>query len=169
VPPFSVHRSCGRYDGVLRDLIILFKYGRASVLSRALARYAEDALGSDPRLWEGADGLVPVPLHRKRQRDRGFNQSQLLARELAALRGMRVLDGCLVKVRNNPAQTSLESAGREMNVRGAYEVRGRGKIEGKTLILVDDVFTTGSTLHECSLTLKDAGARDVRALTLAQA
>ncbi len=168
-PTFTVHRSCGRYDGVLKDLILLFKYRKYSVLGRALAIYAGESLGADDALWQGADFLVPVPLHGKRKRERGFNQSEILTRELARIKGMSVLGGCLVKTRNIPPQTTLESAGREENVRGAYEVKRGSKIEGKTLVLVDDVFTTGSTLRECGLVLRKAGAGDIRALTLAQA
>jgi ComF family protein len=168
-PAFSRHRSCGPYGGVLKELILLFKYGRASVLSQALAHYAEESLGMDEGLWEGLDFLVPVPLHPKRRRERGFNQSQLLARDLARIKGLKVLEKRLVKVKNVPPQTSLESAGREGNVRGAYGVRRIKSIKGKTLLLVDDVFTTGSTIRECSRVLMSAGARDVRALTLAQA
>ena len=93
---------------------------------------------------------------------------QLLARDLARIKGLKVLDKRLVKVKNVPPQTSRESAGREGNVRGAYGVRGIKSIKGKTLLLVDDVFTTGSTIRECSRVLMSAGARDVRALTLAQ-
>jgi len=168
-PAFSRHRSCGRYGGVLKDLILLFKYSRVSVLSPVLARYAAEALGADQEVWEGVDYLVPVPLHRKRRRERGFNQSQLLAHDLARIQGVKVLERCLIKIRNVPPQTSLEGAGREGNVRGAYGVRGIRNIAGKTLLLVDDVFTTGSTLRECSRVLISAGAREVRALTLAQA
>ena len=169
VPPFSLHRSCGRYDGILKELILLFKYGRFPVLSRPLARFAAESLGGEEGLWQGVDLLVPVPLHRKRKRERGFNQSRRLARDLARIRGLGTLEGCLVKVRSTPPQTSLEGAGREANVRGAYGVRRPRRIQGKTLVLVDDVFTTGSTLRECSLALRRAGAREVRALTLAQA
>lgn len=168
-PAFSRHRSCGRYGGVLKDLILLFKYGRASGLSPALARYAAESLGGEGGIWEGLDYIVPVPLHRKRRRERGFNQSQLLARDLARIQGLQVLERCLVKVRNIPPQTSLEGAGREGNVRGAYAARGTRKIAGKTLLLVDDVFTTGSTLRECSRVLRTAGAAEIRAVTLAQA
>jgi competence protein ComFC len=168
-PCLAIHRSCGRYDGVLKDFILLFKYGRAEVLSRPLARFAAAALEAEAALWSDADFLVPVPLHPKRKKDRGFNQSQLLARDLAKIKGLRVLGGCLLKVRNIPPQTSLEAGGRETNVRGAYAVKRRSRVEGKILILVDDVFTTGSTLGECGLVLRKAGAREVRALTLAQA
>ncbi len=169
LPPFVLHRSCGRYDGALKDLILLFKYQRQAILSRPLARFAAEALAGEEGLWQDADLLVPVPLHRKRKRERGFNQSQRLARELGRIRGLAVVDRCLVKVRSTPPQTSLEGAGREANVRGAYEVRRADRVRGRTVILVDDVFTTGSTLRECGLALKRAGAGEVRALTLAQA
>ncbi len=168
-PSYTIHRSCGRYGGVLKDLILLFKYGRASVLSRPLARFAAAALGAEERLWSGADFVGPVPLHPKRKRERGFNQSQALARDLGKIMGVRVLDRCLVKVRNVPPQTSLEAGGRVENVRGAYAVRRAPRVEGRVVVLVDDVLTTGSTLGECSLTLERAGTREVRALTLAQA
>jgi len=168
-PAFSRHRSCGRYDGVLKDLILLFKYGRVPVLSPVLGRFAAESLGAETEVWEGLDYIVPVPLHRKRRRERGFNQSQLLAGDLARIQGLEVLERCLVKVRNAPPQTSLEGSGREGNVRGAYAAKRTRKIAGKRLLIVDDVFTTGSTLRECSRVLMSAGAREVRALTLAQA
>ena len=139
------------------------------VLGRALAAFAEASLALEEGLWSGAQALVPVPLYRARERDRGFNQSRLIARELARARGLAVIDRCLVKVRSTPAQTSLEAAERETNVRKAYAVKDPRKIAGRILILVDDVFTTGATLRECSRTLIGAGAREVRALTIAQA
>jgi len=168
-PAFSLHRSCGVYAGTLKDVVLLFKYRRCAPLSGPLARFAEAALVSEPRLWEGADFLVPVPLHRTRRRDRGFNQSRLLARDLAKSRGMKVLGGALVKSRNAPPQAGLRAADRERNVVGAYAVRRPDRVKGRTLILVDDVTTTGATLRECARVLMDAGAKEVRAVTLAQA
>jgi ComF family protein len=168
-PAYAVHRSCGAYGGTLKDVILLFKYRRYAPLSRPLALYAEACLGADARLWPGADGLVPVPLHPARRRERGFNQSRLLARDLARLRNVEVLDGCLIKTRNAPAQAGLRAAERERNVRSAYAVRRPGRVRGKTLVLVDDVTTTGATLRECARVLMAAGAKEVRAITLAQA
>ena len=168
-PAFSVHRSCGVYGGALKDVILLFKYRKFAPLSRPLAEYAGTCLGSALRLWEGADFIVPVPLHPARRRERGFNQSCLLARDLARLRGLTVLEGCLVKARNVPPQAALRAAEREKNVKNAYAVRRRRKVLGKTVILIDDVCTTGATLRECGRVLVEAGARDVRAITLAQA
>jgi len=168
-PAYAVHRSCGAYGGTLKDVILLFQYRRYAPLSRSLARYAEACLGADARLWPGVDGLVPVPLHPARRRERGFNQSRLLARDLARLRNVEVLGGCLVKTRNAPAQAGLRAADREKNVRSAYAVRRSGRVRGKTLVLVDDVTTTGATLRECARVLMAAGAKEVRAITLAQA
>jgi ComF family protein len=168
-PAFSLHRSCGAYAGTLKDVVLLFKYRRCAPLSGPLARFAEAALASEPRLWEGADFLVPVPLHRTRRRDRGFNQSRLLARDLAKPRGLKVLGGALIKSRNAPPQAGLRAAERERNVVDAYAVRRPDRVKGRTLILVDDVTTTGATLRECARVLMDAGAKEVRAVTLAQA
>lgn len=168
-PPHSVHRSCGVYAGTLKDVILLFKYRRYAPLAIPLARFAAECLGADDRLWQGADALVPVPLHPARRRERGFNQSRLLARELGRLKGIGVLDGDLIKTRNAPAQAGLRAADRERNVRKSYAARRLDRVRGRTLILVDDVTTTGATLRECARVLIEAGAREVRAITLAQA
>jgi competence protein ComFC len=168
-PAFSLHRSCGVYGGTLKDIILLFKYRKYAPLSRPLARYADACLGGDERLWTQADFLVPVPLHPERRRERGFNQARLLARDLAGLRDLDVLARALVKVRNVPPQARLRAADREKNVVRAYAVKRPAEVRGKTLILVDDVTTTGATIRECARVLIEAGAKDVRAITLAQA
>jgi competence protein ComFC len=168
-PAFSLHRSCGAYGGTLKDVILLFKYRRFAPLSRPLAAFAAGSLATEGALWAGADFLVPVPLHPSRRRERGFNQARLLARDLGALRGIGLLDGALVKTRNAPAQAGLRASDRERNVRSVYAVKRPGRIEGRTLILVDDVTTTGATVRECARVLMAAGADEVRAITLAQA
>jgi len=168
-PPFAVHRSCGRYEGALKDLILLFKYRRLAVLGGGLGRFAFRSVGGDPELWRGIEAVVPVPIHPRRKRGRGFNQAAVFAAELARLEGAPILNGALVKVRNVPPQTSLEAGERERNVRGAYAVRKEAAVRGKILLLADDVYTTGSTIKECSRTLLAAGAKEVRAVTIAQA
>lgn len=169
IPAFSRHRSCGAYAGTLKDVVLLFKYRTYAPLSRPLAGFAESCLGGDGPLWAGLDHLVPVPLHPSRRRDRGFNQAGLLARDLAAPRGLPVLRGALVKVRNAPAQAGLRAADRERNARGVYAVKRPDLVRGRTLLLVDDVTTTGATIRECARVLMAAGAKDVRAITIAQA
>lgn len=168
-PAFSMHRSCGVYGGTLKDVILLFKYRKYAPLSRPLARFADSCLAADRPLWEDADLFVPVPLHPSRKRERGFNQAALLARDLGLRRGLGVLTGALVKTRNRPAQAGLRAADRERNVRSAYAVKHADKVRGRTLILIDDVTTTGATIRECARLLKEAGAKDIRAITLAQA
>lgn len=168
-PPYVVHRSGGAYDGALKDIILLFKYRRLSVLGRGLAGIAQEAVGGEEELWRGVEAIVPVPLHPRRKRERGFNQSRVFARELGKLAGVGVCDGALVKVRNAPPQTSLEGRERAGNVRGAYRVIKEDRVRGKVLLLADDVYTTGATIGECSRTLLDAGAKEVRAVTIARA
>jgi ComF family protein len=112
---------------------------------------------------DGADVLVPVPLHPRRQRARGFNQAQELAGSLA----LPVLP-ILKRTRYTPSQTDLPAARRHANVRGAFRLRRRADIRGLRVVLVDDVCTTGATLEACARVLRDAGAADVSAITAAR-
>ncbi len=155
--------------GSLKDIIILFKYRGFRVLGKDLAAFAVTALGREESLWWDLDCLIPVPLFPKRERQRGFNQAGILARELALRKNIDLLEGQLIKVKNTSPQTMLEAAERRRNLKGAFDVIPNHRIAGKTVLLVDDVYTTGSTLQECSLALMEAGALEVRALTIAQA
>lgn len=168
-PHFSIHRSCGEYQGKLKDIILLYKYRTFKVLGRDLVSLVQRILGRDEELWWGIEATLPVPLHPKKHRQRGFNQAMIIAKGLSEQRGIECLEGVLAKIRNTPPQTSLVAEGRERNVRGTFRVLKKENISGKTLLLVDDVYTTGSTIRECSAVLKDAGAKEIRALTLAQA
>jgi competence protein ComFC len=168
-PAFSLHRSYGRYDGALRDLLLLYKYGKTSLVGKILAEHISRSPGSTDELWQGVDWVIPVPLHPKRERERGFNQSEILALWLSSRRGVGMTAGSLVKTENTPPQTSLEAAERITNVRGVYGVKKAARIAGRVVLLVDDVFTTGATLSECAGTLLRAGVAEVRAMTVAQA
>jgi ComF family protein len=153
-------RAFGVYDGRLRDILHAFKYERRRSLATRLGRLMADA-GRD--LLEGSSLVVPVPLHRRRERSRGFNQ----ARDLAVRLGPPVAD-VLQRTRATPSQTDLPAARRHANVRDAFVVGPRSCIEGAVVVLVDDVSTTGATLEACARALKEAGAREVRALTAAR-
>jgi len=112
----------------------------------------------------GADLVVPVPLHRSRERSRGFNQARELARHL----DLPIADA-LARRRNTPSQADLPAARRYANVRGAFAIAAPARVARRTVVLVDDVSTTGATLHACAAVLLDAGAAEVRALTAAKA
>lgn len=168
-PPFARHRSCAKYRGELKDLILLFKYRHLGILGKYLARFACEVLAGQEDLWWDVDAIIPVPLHPKRKKERGFNQAQVLAKELARMKGIELVERCLVKIKNIVPQTSLEAEQRRKNVRGAFRVKREENLKGKIVILVDDVYTTGSTLRECSKVLRKAGVKEVRAITVAQA
>jgi len=168
-PAFSVHRSCGQYLGRLKDIIILYKYRGYRVLGKALAAFALQAAGREEVLWWGLEGIIPVPLFPKKEKQRGFNQAFVIAKELAKRKNIELIKNQLIKVKNTAAQTSLKAAERHKNLKGAFEIIQNHTIKGKTVLLVDDVYTTGSTLQECSEALIKAGVLEVRALTVAQA
>jgi competence protein ComFC len=168
-PVFSVHRSCGPYSGILKDIIILFKYRGYSVLGKELATFVLKTLGREESLWWGLESIIPVPLSPQKEKQRGFNQASLLAKELATQKKIELVLDQLIKVKTTPSQTSLEAADRRKNLKGAFKIAHDRGIDGKTVLLVDDVYTTGSTLQECSLELMKAGALEVRALTIARA
>ncbi len=159
-PLVTAAAAIGPYDGVLQTLVQALKYDARTTLARPLAARMCVA---GPGVLEGADAVVPVPLHRSRQRRRGFNQALELARHL----GPPVLNA-LTRPQATRPQADLPAARRHANVRGAFAVRRGIAVRGMTLVLVDDVSTTGATLDACARPLLDAGAAEVRALTAAK-
>jgi len=153
----------------LKDIILLYKYRHFQVLGKDLAHLVCRALGREEEIWWKVDVVVPVPLHPKRKKDRGFNQAQIIAKELARIKGIEAGDQLLLKIKNVPPQTSRTVEEREENVSGAFAVAEGEKIKGKAVLLIDDVYTTGSTIRECSSVLRNAGVKEVKALTVAQA
>jgi ComF family protein len=139
------------------------------VLSGVLADFLIRSLGREDDLWCGVEAVIPVPLHPAKEKSRGFNQARLLAKRLAQQKNIPLMKGHLVKVRPTAAQTSLEARERETNLKGAFQVNTTAGLKGKIVLLVDDVYTTGSTIRECSRVLKKAGVMEVRAVTVVQA
>ena len=165
--PFASGASLGPYEGALRVVLHQLKYaGRR----RAAARLAE-ALLEEPAvqaLLATSDVLVPVPLHPRRLRERGFNQSALLAAEIASRTGRAFCADALVRRVDTVPQAGLTAAARRRNVKDAFAVRRRASVAGRTVTLVDDVVTTGATVHACARRLAEAGTAEVRLLTVAR-
>jgi len=160
---FSIARSAGLYEGTLLEAIHLLKYRGRTPLARPLASILAVTVDC-----AGYDIITPVPLHRKRLQERGFNQSLLLARYLAKVARLSLDYVNLRRIRATAPQTGLQGRERRGNVKGAFSVKNSAPFTGKRVLLVDDVYTTGATVTECSGVLKAAGAREVGVLTLAR-
>lgn len=161
---FDSCHSYGSYDGALRELIHLFKYEAVTPLAGRFGALLSRVAPRD----RAFDAVVPMPLHWWRHWRRGFNQAELLGRELARRMGIPLAR--VVKRRKLTAtQTGLTSAARRRNVVGAFRVFAHRDVAGKRLLLVDDVLTTGATVNACAAALKAAGASYVAVLTLARA
>jgi ComF family protein len=161
---FDAAFAFGDYDGVLRKLVQLFKYGKIPTLSAPLGAMLARALPRE----RAFDAIVAMPMHWRRRWQRGFNQSALLAEELARRTGLPVL-AAVRRKKGTPPQAGLTAAQRRANVSGAFEIRKAGVVRGKRIVLVDDVFTTGATAAACARALKRAGAAHVAVLTVARA
>lgn len=160
---FKQNISPFEYDGVVKDLIGRFKYFKERELAPFFADYMADAV---KKMNWPIDVIVPVPLHKIRLDERGYNQSELLARELSYRLNI-FMSKALRRVRNTTTQTALHKEERIENVKGAFKVTYKDTIVGKNVLLVDDVLTTGATLDECAKVLKENGAKDVYVATIA--
>jgi ComF family protein len=164
---FEQARSFGSYEGTLRALVQRFKYDGFRPLAKPLGRFLVQAA---ERLSEQSfDLAVPVPLHSKRQRQRGFNQAELLVREFARWRKIPLGVKDCVRVRDTPPQTGLRAAERRRNVAGAFDVPRPERVRGRRVLLIDDVLTTGATASACAEAIRKAGAKGVWVATLARA
>jgi len=170
-PRFRRARACTTYatserrTGAIAALVQRYKYNRDVSLAAALGRFLLD---NSPLNVADYDVIVPVPLHQERLRWRGFNQALLLARRLARATKTTVDPFVLERVRPTPPQVELDETQRLRNVRNAFRVSRPECLKDRTVLLIDDVMTTGATADECSQTLKAAGARHVDVLVLAR-
>ena len=159
--------SIFKYEGLIREKIIQYKFQDKSYIYNTFAKIIlknEKVCG----LFKKYDIIIPVPIHRKRKLQRGYNQTQLIAKEIAKNIDIKLCDDVLVKSKNTIAQSKLNKNKRKQNIKNAFKVLNLEKIQGKNILLFDDIFTTGSTVNECSKILKKAGAKTVGVLTIAK-
>ena len=159
-------RALGHYEGTLQELIHRWKYEGKAYLTPLFGDWMVRGLNHywTPGLF---DLLIPVPLHIRRLRERGFNQALLLVKELSRRTGLRFGSRILRKLRSTTPQVNLSSRERKRGVSGAFHITQKKELAGKTILLVDDVYTTGATVNECAKVLLAAGAKRVDVLTLA--
>lgn len=166
-PHFDTARAYFLYEGPIRDLIHSFKYNQKTHLRNPLALLTLEGLNSF-LMSQDLHLIVPVPLHRSRLRQRGFNQAVLLGRVISSHLSLPIFPDALVRTRPTEPQIDLSAAERRINVKGAFTVFRPDRIAGKRILLLDDVMTTGSTMDECAKELKKAGADAVIAATIAR-
>lgn len=166
-PPFARARAAVTYGPVAGTIISRLKYGDHPELARFCARLME---GAGEAFWGGRPVLVPIPLHRERLRFRRYNQSMILAQELARLTGLAVDPHLIRRHRKTRQQVGLSGDGRQRNVQGAFAAHPLllEKLKGRPIVLIDDVYTTGATVKAATRALKRGGAEHVDVLSFAR-
>jgi ComF family protein len=171
-PAYAKAAAYGSYEGGLRDLIHLLKYEHVRPAANVLGRMLAEAISRLAPEFVATPIVVPIPLHNRKYRERGFNQSELIAQSAVKLKpaglDLFLASGVLKRTRATLSQTGLSSHQRRENVRGAFAVERPAEITGRDVLLVDDVFTTGTTVSECARLLLRAGAVRVWVATVAR-
>ncbi len=168
-PPYQLLRSFGKYEDTLRNIIHWFKYNRIPGLADDLARFLMNLI-KKPDFPKDFEAICYVPVHKKKLIERGFDPAFLIAQKLSIESGRPILAGSLLKTRETVPQVLLARKDRLKNVKGSFSFMGEEKlIQGKKVLLVDDVFTTGATTRECSNILMKHGAKTLYCLTAARA
>ena len=165
---FDAAIAAYRSRGVVRRVLLDFKYHKQIHLRHLAARWLFAALDDERLRDRSFDVIVPVPLHPARERERGFNQSMLLAELLSAKMSIKSTP-TLERIRYTTTQTAFDRAERMQNLHGAFRLRKNADVRELRVLLVDDILTTGSTLSECARVLKKAGAHSIHAVTAARA
>ncbi|MCL2708767.1 MAG: ComF family protein [Defluviitaleaceae bacterium] len=162
---FSQNRSCFVYEGLVRDIIHNVKFRGDKRAAEGLGRLW--AANADTDYFEGVDLLATVPLHKKKRRERGFNQVDVMAEPLCEISGVALSTDLLERRIETPPLVTLTPRGRAEALSGAFAVSSEARLEGKNIVLLDDIYTTGQTLSECARILIGAGASRVACRTFA--
>ena len=166
----TTHYSPFVYEEPIRSMILRLKYDDNGFIAKALAPYlAAVYIKHIQPLFKEPPIIIPVPLHRSRQRERGYNQSEILAKELASYLNLTINHDTLIRNRKTIIQKHMDTATRAKNMRGAFTLipKNLAKIKNQNILLLDDVYTTGATTNECVSVLHQNGAQKVIVLTIA--
>ena len=156
-----------KYEGVVRRYILKYKFQDKSYLYKTFVNF----LLKNEKFFEiikSYDTIIPVPISKERQKERGYNQSYLLAKDIAKKTGINIEINCLIKNKNIIEQSKLNKEDRVQNIQGVYELRNCENLNNKKIILLDDIYTTGSTVTECCKILKVANPNKIGVITIAR-
>lgn len=165
---FEKHMYLFKYKNEIRNLILDYKFRDKSYLYELFAKIItknEKICG----ILEKYDIIIPVPIHKKRKKQRGYNQSELVARQISKnIANLQLENKAFIKIKNNKPQSTLNKKERKQNVKNVYKLENKGKIENKNIVLFDDIYTTGNTANEIAKILKQNGANKILVLTIAK-
>lgn len=156
-----------RYEGQIRKLIIDYKFNDKAYLYKMFVNF----LLKNKKIFENIknyDTIIPVPISKKRKNERGYNQSLLISRNIAEKTNLKLMNNCLIKNKNIIEQSKLNKEDRLQNIQGVYDLKNKKLLENRKILLIDDIYTTGSTANECSKTLRAANPDKVGILVLAK-
>ena len=156
-----------KYEGIIREKLLAYKFKDQSYLSKT---FAQLCIKNEKcyAFIKSYDIIIPVPMYGKKKRQRGYNQCELIAKELQKYLPIKLETKVLIKYKNTPAQSTLSKEERKRNIKDVYKVQNISKIENKRVLLLDDIYTTGSTISECSRVLQQAGIKQIGILTIAK-
>jgi len=164
---FDYHIYFFKYEGIIRQTILRYKFRDKSYLYKTFTNFFIKN-ENFCRFLENYDIIIPVPISKKRNKERGYNQSLLIAREISKKLNIKLVKNCLYKTKNVIEQSKLSKEERELNIQGVYSLKNSEKLENKKILLVDDIFTTGSTVNECCKVLLSAKPSEITVLTIAK-
>ena len=164
---FNEHLYIFVYQGILRRIILKYKFQEEAYLYKTFVNFLLKNENFFEKI-EKYDTIVPVPISKKRQKTRGYNQSELLAKEIAYNANLVLEKESLYKIKDIVEQSKLNKENRLKNIQGVYELVNKEKLNKKKILLIDDIYTTGSTVNECSKVLREAKPKKIGVLTLAK-
>ena len=164
---FNKHLYIFKYEGIIRKIVLDYKFNEKSYLYLTFVNFL---LKNEKffKILKSYDTIIPVPISSERKNERGYNQSELLAKELAKKLNIECVKNCLIKNKNIIEQSKLNKEERQKNIQGVYILKNKEKLINKKLLLIDDIFTTGSTVNECCKILKQANPRKIDIFTIAK-
>ena len=164
---FNEHLYIFEYEGIIRRIILKYKFEDKAYLYKTFVNF----LLKNKNFFEFIkkyDTIIPVPISRKRRAMRGYNQSELIVKEIANFTNLKEESDCLFKIKNVIEQSKLNKEERQKNIQGVYELRNKEKLYKNKILLVDDIYTTGSTVNECSKVLRGAKPKQIGIFTIAK-